>query len=97
MSHDSSCDHDHHSGDFLFGLVFGLVIGAILAIVIYKNDKNEVVSLLKNKIAKLISSFSYPPSSGPPSPSLQPSRSVHKRTIPIKKSAPKTFRLAKKK
>jgi len=43
------CDCGSNSG-FIFGLLCGAVIGAIIAIIIYKNNKTEVFEKLSQKI-----------------------------------------------
>jgi len=47
QNHDCNCNSN--SG-FIFGLLCGAVIGAIIAIIIYKNNKTEVFEKLSQKI-----------------------------------------------
>ena len=47
--HNRDCDCGSNSG-FIFGLLCGAVIGAIIAIIIYKNNKTDVFEKLSQKI-----------------------------------------------
>jgi protein involved in sex pheromone biosynthesis len=54
------CRHESDSGkstSFVFGLVLGAIIGAIIAVIIYKNNKNEVVASLKEKLEEYFRKF----------------------------------------
>jgi hypothetical protein len=48
-----NCDC-HQNSSFIFGLIIGLVIAAIVAIVIYKNNREDVIIKLKKQIKKFI-------------------------------------------
>lgn len=50
------CD-SHQNSSFIFGLITGLVIAAIVAVVIYKNNRQDVFLKLKKQIEKFLSSF----------------------------------------
>jgi gas vesicle protein len=52
----NSCDYQNRdcncgsNSGFIFGLLCGVVIGAVVAIIIYKNNKTEVFEKLSQKI-----------------------------------------------
>ena len=48
---------DNESGGFFLGLVIGLMVGAVVAILIYRHNKGEVIQVLKRKINKFILSL----------------------------------------
>lgn len=49
--HSCSCQGNNNSG-FIFGLIMGAIIAALVAIVIYKNDKSDVLENLQTKLTK---------------------------------------------
>lgn len=46
----SDCDCGSSSSGFVFGLLCGAIIGAVIAVIIYKNNKTEVFEKLEKKI-----------------------------------------------
>jgi len=54
--HCQDCDN-HQNSSFIFGLFLGLIIGAIIAIIIYKNNKETVFKDLKKQLDKFINSL----------------------------------------
>jgi gas vesicle protein len=60
MAHkECNCCHKNNSssGSFMFGIIIGAIAGAIIAILIYRNNKNEVIETLKKKIESFFKSF----------------------------------------
>lgn len=53
-SKDCDC---HQNSSFVFGIIIGLVIAAIVAIVIYKNNREDVIIKLKKQLEKFINTF----------------------------------------
>lgn len=49
-----NCDC-HQNSSFIFGLIIGLVIAALVAIVIYKNNREDVIIKLKKQFEKFFS------------------------------------------
>ena len=47
-------DDDTESAGFFFGLILGLMIGAVIAVLIYRHNKGEVIHVIKRKINKFI-------------------------------------------
>jgi hypothetical protein len=47
---NSHCNCQNNSG-FIFGLIIGAIIAAIIAIVIYKNNKEDILSTLQSKLS----------------------------------------------
>ena len=98
------CDCGSNSG-FIFGLLCGAVIGAIIAIIIYKNNKTEVFDKLSQKIKDF---FDNLVKTNSPKTKVLPKRIIAtSTTIPSKqeitpvfvkpkKVAPKTFIKPKK-
>jgi hypothetical protein len=55
------CDHQSDSGSsFIFGILFGAVIGAVVAIIIYKNNRSDVIDRLKDKLQSYFNKFTSP-------------------------------------
>ena len=50
------CDCGQNSS-FLFGLIIGLIIAALVAVVIYKNNRQDVLIKLKKQIEKFFNGF----------------------------------------
>ncbi|HWS48497.1 MAG TPA: hypothetical protein VN174_00420 [Candidatus Methanoperedens sp.] len=46
----------HQNSSFVFGIFIGLIIGAVIAIVIYKNNREKVFENLKKKLEKIFKS-----------------------------------------
>lgn len=61
------CDSESDNSGFIFGLLLGAIIGAVIAVIIYKNNKTEVFSNLKEKMEKYFRGFTQeePPSKIP--------------------------------
>ncbi|MDD3998635.1 MAG: hypothetical protein PHR98_00845 [Candidatus Shapirobacteria bacterium] len=58
MSYRQSKDCDcQQNSSFIFGLIVGLIIAAVVAIVIYKNNREDVFLKLKKQIEKFINSL----------------------------------------
>ncbi|MDP4010228.1 MAG: hypothetical protein Q8P53_04585 [Candidatus Shapirobacteria bacterium] len=60
MAHkECNCCHEDNSSSasFMFGIIIGAIAGAIIAVLIYRNNKNEVIKTLKNKIESFFKSF----------------------------------------
>ena len=51
-----NCDC-HQNSSFIFGLIIDLVIAAVVAIVIYKNNREDVIIKLKKQLEKFIDAF----------------------------------------
>lgn len=51
---------NHGNGSFVFGLVLGAVIGAVIAIIIYRNNKNQILSELQFKLQEFFNQFTNP-------------------------------------
>lgn len=51
------CEIESNHGGFTFGLLLGAVIGAVIAVIIYKNNRTEVFSGLKEKLEKYFKQF----------------------------------------
>lgn len=49
--HSCSCQGNNNSG-FIFGLIMGAIIAALVAIVIYKNDRSDIINQLQLKLIK---------------------------------------------
>lgn len=47
----------HQNSSFIFGLIIGLVIAALVAIVIYKNNRKDVFIKLKKQIEKFVNNL----------------------------------------
>lgn len=65
----------HQNGSFIFGLLLGLVIGAVVAIIVYRNNKSQVFEDLKKQLTNFFESL-FPSSDNPIS---------KKSSTPIKK------------
>lgn len=52
-----NCDSQQNDGGFIFGLVIGAIIGAAVAVYIYKNNKTDVFSDLKEKLENYFKKF----------------------------------------
>ena len=110
----SCCDNQDYNREsnsgFIFGLLCGLVIGAVVAILIYKNNKTDVFEKLSQKIKNYFDNLVKASS---PKTNSSKTKVSHKRliatstTIPSKKEitpvfvktkkpAPKTFLKPKK-
>ena len=98
------CDCGSNSG-FIFGLLCGAVIGAIIAIIIYKNNKTEVFENLSQKIKDFFDNLvktNTPKTKKAPQKIIASSTTIpfKKEITPIfvkpKKPAPKTFIKPKK-
>lgn len=48
---------NHQNSSFIFGLIIGLIISAIVAVVIYKNNKEKVFTDLKKQLENFFNSF----------------------------------------
>lgn len=57
---NQDCQCQSNSG-FVFGLICGAIIGALIAVIIYKNNKTEVFKKLEQKIKTLFKDI-IPPS-----------------------------------
>ncbi len=53
-------DYRQPNSSFLFGLIIGAVIGAVIAIIIYKNNKSEVLQDFQKKIQEIFNNFLSP-------------------------------------
>jgi uncharacterized FlgJ-related protein len=53
---NKDCDC-HQNSSFIFGLIIGLVIAALVAIVIYKNNRKDVFVKLKKQIEKFVNNL----------------------------------------
>lgn len=52
------CDHQSDSGSsFIFGILLGAIIGAVVAIIIYKNNRSDVIDRLKEKLQSYFDKF----------------------------------------
>ena len=58
MCECKNCDCQSGDSGFVLGIVIGAVIGAVVAVLIYKNNKTEVFSDLKDKLEKYFNKFS---------------------------------------
>jgi gas vesicle protein len=78
---------EDNSGGFFLGLIIGLMIGAIIAILIYRHNKSEVIQVLKRKINRFVSNIENNIES------IKPVKKTSTKTtrIKIKKPHPKTF------
>ena len=54
--HKKDCDC-HQNSSFIFGLIVGLIIAAVVAIIIYKNNRQEVFFKLKKQLEKFFNNF----------------------------------------
>lgn len=75
------------NGSFSFGLILGLIIGALIAVIIYKNNKEKVFEDLKRKLESFFDVFK-----NPPSPQLPKTKKIKK----IKKTKKKIIVPTKK-
>ncbi len=89
--HNHDCDCGSNSG-FIFGLLCGAVIGAIIAIIIYKNNKTEVFEKLSQKIkdyfdnlVKINTDKNSPTKETAPKPKNTPKKILAMTTITPKK------------
>ena len=85
------CDCGSNSG-FIFGLLCGAVIGAIIAIIIYKNNKTEVFDKLSQKIKDFFDNLVKANTNKNSTPKENPSKS---KTLPNKILATTTIIPAK--
>ncbi|MFA4826944.1 MAG: hypothetical protein WC596_01660 [Candidatus Shapirobacteria bacterium] len=87
---DSNCCC-HRNSNFVVGLIFGAVIGAVIAIIIYKNDKTKVFDSLYKKLSGFLKNFKAPAQTSRPSQSSK--KLIASKTIkkPVRKKSPKTF------
>lgn len=69
------CDSGSDNSGFVFGLLLGAIIGAIIAVIVYKNNKNAVLSNLKDKIEKYFRHLS-PDKPSPKIPVVLPSKII---------------------
>jgi len=53
---NKDCDC-HQNSSFIFGLIIGLVIAALVAIVIYKNNREDVFLKLKKQLKKFLNNI----------------------------------------
>jgi len=81
---DRECCRSNSSGFFL-GLIIGLMVGAVIAILIYRHNKGEVIQTLKRKINKFIS--------GLENKKLTKTKLSKKTLSKTVKSHPKTFQV----
>jgi len=102
-------DCNCQSGDsgFIFGLVIGAVIGAAVAVYIYKNNKTDVFSDLREKLENYFKKFTSPPEPEPEPAKKSPKsakiavilpKEIVKETTPVKSvtSKPRKFVKPKK-
>lgn len=54
---DCNCSSENNNSSFIFGLVLGLIIAAIVAVVVYRNNKNKVIVELKEKLTDIFGRF----------------------------------------
>ncbi len=104
----SDQDYRHHQNSgFIFGLICGAIISALIAIIIYKNNKTEIFEKLEQKIKHFFDNISpskFTSKSKPKSPRSKPKNimtpSLSKKDItPIfvkTKTPPKMFIKPKK-
>lgn len=74
--HDCHCHHNNNSG-FIFGLVIGALIAAVVAVVVYRNDKNDIISMLQSKLTKFFENI-LDQKTRTPKPKTRP---VHKKPV----------------
>lgn len=55
-------DKENSNSSFLFGIIFGTIVGALIAIVIYKNNKIDIFDKLRSKIEKIVKKYLNVPS-----------------------------------
>lgn len=113
MTHQSNQSDQNcrqHSSGFVFGLICGAVISAVIAVIIYKNNRTEIFEKLEQKIKHffdhLYSQKTTPRPKTKPRRSSPPkfiattvSKTVPKKDITpvfVKKSPPKMFVKPKK-
>lgn len=67
------CDNQKDSSSsFIFGLVLGLIAAAVVAVVIYKYRRNEVITTLKDKLYSILGLESEKVSKSSHSPKKEP-------------------------
>lgn len=95
---DNNCNcQENKSSGFIFGLVLGAIIGAIVAIIVYKNNKTQIFSDLKEKLENLFKGFSQnQKEQKPPSKKVSLRGTPSDEAIPLVKKKPKTFIKPKK-
>jgi len=91
MSECKNCDCQSGDSGFIFGMVIGAVIGAVVAILIYKNNKTEVFSGLKDKLENYFKKFTTPTESKPVKKKFKPEKipvilpnKIVKESAPVK-------------
>ncbi|HEX8923290.1 MAG TPA: hypothetical protein VF828_00970 [Patescibacteria group bacterium] len=68
---------------FILGLILGAVVGAVIAIVIYKNRRSEVVTLLKQKLEDLFGDYlPKKPVTSKPSARRKPAKTALQKSSP---------------
>jgi len=65
MCQDNQNENNSNSG-FILGLVLGAIIGAVIAVLIYRKDRDEVITKFKKKFEDFLNQFN----SSPTSPSI---------------------------
>ncbi len=97
-----NCDCGSNSG-FIFGLLCGAVIGAVVAIIIYKNNKTEVFEKLSQKIkdffdnlTKINTNKSSPAKDNQSKPKTLPQKILATTTIQPKQEITSSFVKSKK-
>lgn len=53
---DCQCSKNNqdNGGGFVFGLILGIIVGAVIAIILYRQNKTEVLDFLKKKFNEFI-------------------------------------------
>ncbi len=100
MSSCCSEEQTQSSSNFLFGLLIGTVVGAIIAVIVYKNNKSKVLKDFQKKVQDIFNQLTQPSSEAKTSP-RQPKFEIEfvepqVQTPPKRKTTPRMFVKPKK-